>query len=164
MAWTSWLQGLANKPCVLFSVALYGYWYHLRVIWSVTIDECGTSSAAGETAEKYGWWLLAANRLRWIITLWISPSKCRKRQSTFFWSVERVLIKFVRYDILRSVTFISFGIITMSISLHKVRAENGKNPTLHKKFGRTYRYTLEIRVTAARFVRRTSDENTALHN
>jgi hypothetical protein len=52
----------------------------------------------------------------------------------------------------------------MNISLHKVRAENGKNPTLCEKFGRTHRCALEIRVADARFVRRTSDENTAFHN
>ena len=124
------------------------------MVCSVTMDGCRTSSVAGETAEKYSWWLLAVDRLRLIFTFWLLPSIGRKWQSTFFWSVERDLIKFVRYDILRSVTFISLGIITMSISLHKVRAENGKIPTLYEKIVRTYRYTLEIRVTAAWFVRR----------
>jgi hypothetical protein len=42
----------------------------------------------------------------------------------------------------------------MNISLHKVRAENGKNPTLREKFGKLTKALLKLRVTTIHSVRR----------
>ena len=44
---------LGEQPCFHSIIALCNYGYHLQLIRSVTVDGCGTSPAAGETAEKY---------------------------------------------------------------------------------------------------------------